>query len=240
MQLHHADAPAYDVPVSTALAPSQGAELDACSAMDRIYRHQRHFYDFTRPLFLFGRDTLLRRMDVRENDRVLEVGCGTARNLLKLHGLRRAARLYGLDASQEMLATARWNVRRRGLERSVRLEHGLAQELCHARTFGLDERFDVIFFSYSLSMIPPCVRALDAALASLKPGRSLYIVDFCDQAGFPPFARAALGRWLAWFGVHHRPELHAHLDVLAAADYGALKREEFGARYGVLAEFRKA
>ncbi len=240
MQLHHADANAYDARVTTALAPVRTAELDASSTMDRIYRYQRHFYDLTRPLFLFGRDTLLRRMKVRENDHVLEVGCGTARNLLKLHALRRSARLYGLDASNEMLTTARWNVRRRGLEPRVRLEHGLAQELCHEHTFGLRDRFDVIFFSYSLSMIPPCVSALDAALASLKPERSIYIVDFCDQAGFPRFARALLGRWLAWFGVQHRPELHAHLARLAAEGHGSVKSEVFGGRYGILTEFRKA
>jgi len=240
MQPHHAGARAYDEAVSTALAERNGTEFDASHAMDRIYRFQRHFYDVTRPLFLFGRDTLLRRMAVRENDRVLEVGCGTARNLLKLHGLERSAQLYGLDASQEMLATARWNVQRRGLDRRVRLEHGLAEELCHERTFGLRERFDVIFFSYSLSMIPSCVPAFDAAFASLKPGRSLYIVDFCDQARFPRLARVLLGRWLAWFGVHHRPELHAHLDQLTTTGRGTVNREVFGGRYGFFAEVRKA
>ena len=208
--------------------------------MDRIYRRQRHLYDFTRKYYLLGRDRLIHRLTPPAGSRVLEVGCGTARNLLKLHALHRSARLYGLDASQAMLSTARSNLERRRLEQPVRLEHGLAERLCHERTFGLDERFDVIFFSYSLSMIPPCVEAIDAALASLKPGRSLYLVDFCDQAGFPPLARALLGRWLAWFGVHHRPELYAHLERLAANGRGAWTSEAFGGGYGVFAEFRKA
>src|SRR5579862_2442248 len=103
MQPDHADARAFDARVSAELARVRTGELDASSTMDRIYRWQRHFYDFTRPLFLFGRDALLRRMEVRERDQVLEVGCGTARNLLKLHARRRSARLYGLDASREML-----------------------------------------------------------------------------------------------------------------------------------------
>jgi S-adenosylmethionine-diacylgycerolhomoserine-N-methlytransferase len=223
--------------MATTLASRHVGAPSPTVTMDRIYRHQRHVYDLTRPLFLFGRDALLHRMDVRAGDSVLEVGCGTARNLLKLQRLRRSVRLYGLDASQEMLATARWNVRRRGLEDRVELKHGLAEELCHARTFGLRERFDVIFFSYSLSMIPACVQALDAALASLRPGRSLYVVDFGDQRALPSWCRRPLQSWLSLFGVAHRPELYAHLAALAAAGCGELRSESFGLRYATQTEF---
>jgi S-adenosylmethionine-diacylgycerolhomoserine-N-methlytransferase len=212
---------------------------DPASRMNRIYRHQRHVYDLTRQCFLFGRDTLLARMELRRGDRVLEVGCGTARNLLALHGLGRAASLYGLDASSAMLATARQNLHRRGLAASVRLAHGLAEELCPGRTFGLGEPFDAIFFSYSLSMMPASTRAVDAALASLKPGRRLYIVDFWDQAGLPRCVRAPLERWLGLFGVKHRPELHAHLAELAAQGAGTLSTLSIGPRYAVLVEFHK-
>src|SRR6476661_8431807 len=49
--------------------------------MDRIYRRQRHVYDFTRKYYLLGRDRLIRRLDPPGGSRVLEIGCGTARNL---------------------------------------------------------------------------------------------------------------------------------------------------------------
>ena len=50
--------------------------------MDRIYRRQRHVYDFTRKYYLLGRDELIERLAPPADSRVLEIGCGTARNLI--------------------------------------------------------------------------------------------------------------------------------------------------------------
>lgn len=212
--------------------------MDATSAMNRIYRHQRHIYDWTRPSFLLGRDTLLRRMRIRAGDRVLEVGCGTARNLLKLAALHGDAELYGLDASTEMLRTARASSARRRLQHRLHLRHGLAEQLCHERTFGAP-RFDVILFSYSLSMIPSCAESIEAAVASLKAGGRLYIVDFCDQGEMPPLLRRPLHGWLGLFGVKHRPEIYERLRSLAAQGLGTLSTQPFGLRYGIFVEFAK-
>lgn len=212
--------------------------MDAATEMNRIYRYQRYFYDVTRKSFLLGRDTLLRRMRIRPGDRVLEVGCGTARNLLKLEARHRDVELFGLDASTEMLETARKKLAHRRTPPRLHLQHGLAQELCHERTFG-GPRFDVIFFSYSLSMIPDATQSIAAAYASLKPSGALYIVDFCDQAELPSLLRDPFQSWLGLFGVKHRPELYQYLQALAADGKGMLELESFGLRYGIIAEFRK-
>ena len=50
--------------------------------MDRIYRHQRHIYDLTRKYYLLGRDELITALAPPGNGSVLEIGCGTGRNLL--------------------------------------------------------------------------------------------------------------------------------------------------------------
>lgn len=213
--------------------------MDAVTRMNDLYRHQRHFYDVTRRMFLFGRDTLLRRMRLRRDDCVLEVGCGTARNLLKLHERHGPLRLYGLDASNEMLETAKWKLAQRGLASRIRLAHGLAEELDAERHFGVSA-FDAVFFSYSLSMIPECTRSVDAALRALKSGGTLYIVDFCDQAAFHRALQKPLKAWLGLFGVAHRPELYQHLSALAERGLGTLRSEPFAARYGVWSEFTKA
>jgi len=213
--------------------------MDAVARMNDLYRYQRHFYDVTRRTFLFGRDTLLSRMSLRPEDRVLEVGCGTARNLLKLHERRGPLQLYGLDASSEMLETAHRKLARRGLASRIRLAHGLAEDLDTERLFDVSG-FDAVFFSYSLSMIPECTRSLDAALHALKAGGSLYIVDFCDQAAFHPALQKPLKAWLGLFGVAHRQELHPHLSALADAGLGTLRSEPFAARYGMHIEFTKA
>lgn len=52
------------------------------AAMDRIHSMQRHFYDTPRAAFLLGRGDLVRGLDAPPGTTILEVGCGTARNLV--------------------------------------------------------------------------------------------------------------------------------------------------------------
>jgi len=210
--------------------------MSHAALMDRIYRFQRHFYDTTRRFFLLGRDALVGRMDLEDGDRVLEMGCGTARNLIGLAKRNPGTRLYGLDASDQMLATARTKVRRKGFDR-IDLRQCLAEDLDHQDTFGLHEPFDAIFFSYALTMMPSCLDALDAALRNLKPGGSIYIVDFWDQRDLPWAFRSLLKKWLRLFHVVHRPEVMSHLEILASAGKGELHLEPVARRYAYIARF---
>lgn len=204
-----------------------------------MYRLQRYIYDFTRKYYLLGRDRLLREMQVQPGDRVLEIGCGTARNLIRLAREQPEIACYGLDASAEMLATAKAKVEKSRLESRITLVQCLAEELDHQRTFNLAEPFDAAFFSYSLSMIPTWPQAIEAALASLKPRATLHVVDFWDQAEWPGWFRALLRRWLDLFHVHYRPELLEHLKKLEAHGIGVLKLRPVAGRYAYLAAFRK-
>jgi S-adenosylmethionine-diacylgycerolhomoserine-N-methlytransferase len=207
--------------------------------MDAMYRWTRYVYDISRKYYLLGRDRLLREMDLKPGDRVLEIGCGTARNLIRLAQQRPNVHCYGLDVSTEMLATAAAKVKSRGLESRITLRHCFAEELDHARTFGLEEPFDAAFFSYSLSMIPTWSQAVDAALVNLKPRTALYVVDFWDQSGLPAWFRVVLKRWLDLFHVHYRPELLVYFQKLDAEGVGKLTLESVRGRYAYLATFRK-
>lgn len=182
---------------------------------------------------------MLRRMRVKAGDRVLEVGCGTARNLVKLDEHHQGAELFGLDASDEMLETARWNLNRAQLGSRVRVVQGVAEELSATRNFDVPA-FDVVFFSYALSMMPAGTRSIDAALASLKPGGSLHIVDFCDLQGLPKVVRGPLQRWMSLFGVAYRPEHYRHLESLASSGQGRIKTQAFAGRYALWVEFEKS
>ena len=205
--------------------------------MDRIYRFERHLYDPLRKYFLFGRDLLLRGLEVRPGDRVLEVGCGTARNLIQLHRRHPEARLYGLDASDQMLRTARAKLARRGLTSKITLQQGLAEDLAPDE-FGLDAPFDAVFFSYSLTMMPAWHEALTAAMSSLRPGGTLSIVDFWDQARLPWRFRTLLQAGLARYHVHFRPEVLDHLHQLAVDGAIELELEPILRRYAYYAILR--
>jgi S-adenosylmethionine-diacylgycerolhomoserine-N-methlytransferase len=207
--------------------------------MDAMYRWTRYVYDITRKYYLLGRDRLLQDMDLKSGDRVIEIGCGTARNLIKLAKARPDVHCYGLDVSTEMLATAAAKVRAAGLESRITLRHCFAEQLHYETTFGLDAPFDAAFFSYSLSMIPPWEQAIDAALANIRRGSAFYVVDFWDQGGWPKWFQGVLKGWLDLFHVHFRPELIEHLQKLDEQHVGKLTLQPVARRYAYLATFRK-
>lgn len=178
--------------------------------MDSVYRRQRYIYDFTRKYYLFGRDKLICDLDLKPGARVVEVGCGTARNLVKLARLHPEARFYGLDASQEMLKSAERAVAQSGLSGRIQLAQGLAEDLSPA-TFGLDTAFTDAIFSYSLSMIPDWKQALKRAAEAVGPGR-IHIVDFGDLEGLGAPIAALLGAWLRLFHVTPRREILQRLE----------------------------
>ena len=118
---------------------------DAFEKMDKMYRHQRYFYDLTRKYYLLGRDKLIAEMPVAGGANILEVGCGTARNLIVLAGKHKNANFFGLDASGEMLKTARTKIDGKNIS-NITLETALADEFSFAQTFQLSDKFDAIFF----------------------------------------------------------------------------------------------
>ena len=88
---------------------------EAAALMDQMYRRQRHIYDLSRKFYLLGRDEAIARLRPAPGDTVLEIGCGTGRNLVKLAQTYPEVRLFGLDVSREMLATAAASTARAGL-----------------------------------------------------------------------------------------------------------------------------
>ena len=86
--------------------------LDSAAAMDAIYRRQRFIYDLTRRPYLFGRDQMLAELEPPPGGSVLEIGCGTARNLLCAARLYPDAEFFGIDVSEQMLKTARASIDR--------------------------------------------------------------------------------------------------------------------------------
>lgn len=191
--------------------------------MDQVYRRQRHIYDLTRKYYLFGRDRLIDELALRPNETLVEVGCGTARNLIRIARRYPGAALYGLDASGEMLKTAAYNISRAGLSGRIRLVEGFAEALTPA-LFGLDRAFDRVLFPYSLSMIPDWRQALAAAGEALAPDGQVHAVDFADLSGLGGVGAALLRAWLRLFHVTPRIEIIQALerDDAPAADRGHL------------------
>ena len=154
------------------------------STLAHYYRFHARIYDETRFLFLFGRASLLEELDEGgPPERILEVGCGTGSNLLRLARRFPDAKLVGMDLSPDMLARARRKLR----------PYGARVELVETRyptAKGREARFDLILFSYALTMFGPDFRgAVSAAKESLSREGRIAVVDFDDSTlpGFKPW-----------------------------------------------------
>lgn len=147
------------------------------------YAIHARIYDATRWTFLFGRERILRRIAaISSPQRILEVGCGTGRNLQSLRRMFPHADITGVEPSEDMLKIARRKVD------NVKL----IQQPYDA---PLSRNYDLILFSYALSMFNPgWEKAIEAAKQDLSPGGMLAIVDFSHT-------RSNVFR--RWMGVNH-------------------------------------
>jgi len=182
------------------------------------YRLHARIYDATRWTFLFGRNQLLRRIARgRRPCRILEIGCGTGKNLELLARTFPQARIVGLDLSADMLDRARPKLLKYGAR--VSLLH-----LAYEAPVSTEGKFDLIVLSYCLTMINPGYeKVLRICLDDLASGGVLAVVDF-HRSRHPWFRR--------WMGVNHVRMEGQVLDSLLE-NYAALTCEVRKAYFGL-------
>ncbi|MEO0797823.1 MAG: class I SAM-dependent methyltransferase [Pseudomonadota bacterium] len=188
---------------------------NAAAHMDGIYKYQRYIYDVSRKYFLLGRDHLVSELKPPPGATVLEIGCGTGRNLILAARKYPECRFFGFDISEEMLKTARASIDKAGLSERIKVAQGDATNFDVEAMFGI-RHVDRAFCSYTLSMIPPWKAVLPEALKAIGSTGEFHVVDFGQQAGWPRWFRSMLTTWLRKFTVYPRAELEEALR--AAAD----------------------
>ena len=199
--------------------PSGAAQegKDTEHPLEKYYRFHSRIYDASRWLFLFGRDRLIKTAALYSRPRrILEVGCGTGKNLVRLRQTFPGASLAGLDLSGDMLEVARKKMA--FAKPPVELLHR-----SYDRPVATDG-FDLLVFSYALSMFNPGWEdAISTAYKDLSPGGTIAVVDFHDSP------LAAFKQWMAFNHVrmegHLLPELQARFRSLVSETrraYGGL------------------
>ena len=190
------------------------------SSLRGYYRWHAKFYDATRWAFLFGRRGLIATVadQVETPSRILEIGCGTGKNLVALAEAFPGARITGLDLSSDMLDCARVKI----APFADRIE--LVHRPYDGPVAGDDGKFDLIVISYALSMINPGFdEVIRLCRGDLLEGGVIAVVDFHET------------RWTwfrKWMGVNHvrmEGQILAQLD----AGYEAVVRQ-IGRGYGDL------
>jgi len=142
--------------------------------MKNYYAFQAKIYDFTRWSFLYGRKTILQKLPFALDApiEILEVGCGTGTNMLELAKIYPNAHITGLDVSGDMLAQATKNLQKYG-------ERVVLEEKPYGANDEYNKRFDLILFSYSLTMInPQYIDLIQQAKKDIKEGGYVAVVDF--------------------------------------------------------------
>lgn len=186
----------------------QGSHAERLQA---FYAPQAAQYDRFRERLLHGRRELIEGLRLPAGASVVELGGGTGRNLLFFGDqLARLGEVSVVDLCPALLEQAR---KRAADWPNVRLVEA------DATRWQPGQAVDCVYFSYSLTMIPDWSAAIDNALAMLKPGGCLGVVDFYVSQAAPSAGlkrHGALGRWFwpRWFG-HDGVRLNpAHLERL--------------------------
>jgi len=131
-------------------------------------------YDGTKaPQVDAGRE-LIALAEVKENDTVLDVGCGTGSLTKELAGLARNGEVIGIDPSDEMLAAAR--------EKCGHMKNITLLPLT-AQTIDFHSKFDLVFSNSALQWVRDQEEAVRRIYTALKKGGriafQLPAKDFC-------------------------------------------------------------
>jgi phosphatidylethanolamine/phosphatidyl-N-methylethanolamine N-methyltransferase len=182
----------------------------------RVYENIAWFYDvFFGPTLHRGRLQAIKRMGIKPDDRVLEVGVGTGINAVLYP---RECSVTGIDISASMLEKAHERIARKGL-RNVRLLEMDASDLRFP-----DNSFDVVYAPYVISVVPDPVAVAREMHRVCKPGGQVVILNHF-RSDNPWFAR--LDRAMSPFTVHigFKTDLDLH-GFLAQAELHPLSIEK--------------
>ena len=163
------------------------------------YRAFAPFYDVVfGPSLQHGRNAVLRALELRPGERVLEIGVGTG---LSLPLYPEHVSVSGIDISREMLAKARARVEDRQLRHIEALTAMDAQALSFA-----DGSFDKVAVMYVLSGLPDPLRAAREMMRVCRPGGTIVIANVFRSRG--PLARACDGLLAPIYRrLHYRADL---------------------------------
>jgi len=191
----------------------------------RRYNRLAPIYVFFEWLFWLPRGIrahAVRRLDLKYGDRVLEVGCGTGRNLPYLsRAVGPDGRVYAVDISEGMLAKARAACEQNAWT-NVRLMRSDASE------YQLPKPVDGAIFSLSYAVMRDRKQALRHAWKQLKPAGRLVMLDAKTLSGFVGRKTYRLLSLILRLTVLGNPDLNEVQDLRELAGQVEVDNLQFG------------
>jgi S-adenosylmethionine-diacylgycerolhomoserine-N-methlytransferase len=193
--------------------------------MESFYGGQAKNYDDFRRRLLKGREELWSSLSKPQDGVWVDMGGGTGANIENFGAdIARLKKVYVVDLSTSLLTIARDRFYQRNWTNVTAVE-------ADATKFRPSERtVDIVTFSYSLTMIPDWYSAIENAMAMLKPGGLIGVVDFYVARKFPVEGmrkRGWLSRslWPVWFAIDnvfpspdHVPYLRSRFETVSLVE----------------------
>jgi len=153
------------------LYPDSGIELSKFTASN---------YDKLMNIASFGKykgfiNKAIKDLGIKPNEKILDMGCGTGRNILLMNKyLSDDSLLTGLDISEDMEKQFNFNCKQ--LSNIKFINKRIDQP------FELDQKFDKVFISFVIHGFPHEIRKIiiKNAYTNLKPGGTFNILDFSE------------------------------------------------------------
>ncbi|MBI3604316.1 MAG: methyltransferase domain-containing protein [Nitrospirae bacterium] len=137
--------------------------------VERVYSNYAGVYDqIFGKIFHESRESAVRRLDIRHDERILEVGVGTG---LALPLYPRHCKVVGIDLSAGMLEKARERVRVHGLDH-VELSRMDAGQMEFA-----DDSFDTVMAAYVVTAVPDYRKVVTEMIRVCRPGGRIIMLN---------------------------------------------------------------
>jgi demethylmenaquinone methyltransferase/2-methoxy-6-polyprenyl-1,4-benzoquinol methylase len=165
------------------------------------------------------------RLDLRPGDRVVELGCGTGRNLPFLRAaVGPRGKVYGIDLSAGMLARAAQLRDRHGWDNVELIQVDAAE-------FVAPEPLDGVLFGLSYNTMPHHRLVLQNAWMQLRPGGRIVIMDAKAPEGIGRTLALRFGIWLMKHTLLGNPLIQPWKHLAAMADEFSMQEYLLGSYY---------
>ncbi len=177
---------------------------DLKDRVEKAYMTSAEFYNETvENTMIFWSNILLRDLQLPENPKALDVGCGTGISTLEL--MKKCdfkGEFHGIDLSQEMVDKAEQMCREKGYNGHF--------SRCDAESLNYeDDTFDVVISNMALHWVPDKKKAFSEIFRVLKPGGQMAVlfngelcfkeaIDLCVEVESRHPELMSEYQWMGW------------------------------------------